>query len=166
MYYVNPSTYWIGGMLAATLNGAQVRCAPEETALFDVPPGQTCQQYAGAFAETAGGYLLNPDATSACQYCPFSSGNQYLETLNISADQKWRSMLFLVGFDGEYLLTMGTDFGIFLAFCISNWALVYFFIYTVRVRLWTFGFGKVFGGLGKLVDMAQKPFQRKAESKE
>ncbi|SPO02034.1 probable ATP-binding multidrug cassette transport protein [Cephalotrichum gorgonifer] len=148
MYYVNPSTYWIGGMLAATLDGAQVRCSPEETAVFDTPPGQTCQQYAGAFAEQAGGYLLNPNSTSACQYCPYSSGNQYLETLNISADEKWR------------------DFGIFLAFCISNWALVYFFVYTIRVRKWSFGFGTVFGALGKLVDLVQKPFQRKVESKE
>lgn len=90
MYYVNPSTYWIGGMLAACLDGAKVQCAPEETAVFNAPPGQTCQEYAGPFAEQAGGYLLNGDATSACQYCPYSSGNQYLETLNISADEKWR----------------------------------------------------------------------------
>lgn len=55
---------------------------------------------------------------------------------------------------------MPTDFGIFLAFCISNWALVYFFIYTVRVRGWSFGLGYVFGGLGKLVDLLKKPFQR------
>ncbi|KAM5351661.1 hypothetical protein ACJ41O_004384 [Fusarium nematophilum] len=145
MYWVNPSTYWISGMLAATLDGAPVECAPEETAQFDAPPNQTCQEYAGAFAESAGGYLLNPDATSGCQYCPFSSGNQYLQTLNIDASEKWR------------------DFGIFLAFCVSNWMLVYFFIYTVRVRGWGFGLGYVFGGLGRFVDMVKKPFQRKRD---
>lgn len=53
------------------------------------------------------------------------------------------------------------DFGIFLAFCVSNWFLVYFFIYTVRVRGWSFGFGPLFGGLGRLVDLVKKPFQRK-----
>lgn len=90
MYYVNPSTYWIGGILAATLADTPVECAPAETALFDAPPNQTCGEYAGAFADSAGGYLLNPDATSACQYCPFTSGNQYLETLNIDAGNKWR----------------------------------------------------------------------------
>ncbi|KAF4978793.1 hypothetical protein FZEAL_4883 [Fusarium zealandicum] len=145
MYWVNPSTYWIGGMLAATLDGAPVECAPEETARFDSPPNQTCQDYAGEFAKAAGGYLLNPEATSGCQYCPYSSGNQYLESLNIDASDKWR------------------DFGIFLAFCVSNWMLVYFFIYTVRVRGWSFGFGYVFGGLGKLVALVKKPFQRKEE---
>lgn len=91
MYWANPATYWIGGMLAATLDGVPVQCAPSETARFDVPQNQTCQSYAGEFARTAGGYLLNPDATSDCQYCPYSSGNQYLTTLNINSDDKWRS---------------------------------------------------------------------------
>jgi ABC-type multidrug transport system permease subunit len=93
MYYANPSTYWIGGMLAATLDGAPVECSSEETAKFDAPPGQTCQEYAGAFAKTAGGYLLNPDATSACEFCPISSGNDYLASLNIKAGDKWRGKL-------------------------------------------------------------------------
>ncbi|KAJ4109141.1 ATP-binding cassette transporter snq2 [Fusarium oxysporum] len=145
MYYANPSTYWIGGILAATLDGTPVECSSEETAKFDAPPGQTCQEYAGAFADSAGGYLLNPNATSACEFCPMSSGNEYLASLNIDASDKWR------------------DFGIFLAFCVSNWMLVYFFIYTVRVRGWSFGFGTIFGGLGKLVDLIKKPFQRKKE---
>ena len=61
------------------------------------------------------------------------------------------------------MLTVLPDFGIFLAFCISNWMLVYFFIYTVRVRGWGFGLGYVFGGLGKLVDLIKKPFQKKNE---
>ncbi|KAI0001405.1 ABC-2 type transporter-domain-containing protein [Xylariaceae sp. FL0662B] len=141
MYYVNPSTYWVGGMLAATLDGVRVECDPSETAQFDAPPGQTCQSYAGEFAQTAGGYLLNPYASSGCQYCPYRFGNQYLATLNIQADEKWR------------------DFGIFLAFCVSNWALVYFFIYTVRVRDWSFGFGYVFGVSGKAIDVFKKPFK-------
>ncbi|KAI1353681.1 ABC-2 type transporter-domain-containing protein [Xylaria sp. FL0043] len=147
-YYVNPSTYWIGGVLAATLDGTPVQCEVAETARFDAPRGQTCGQYAGAFASSAGGYLLNPDARSDCQYCPYMSGNQYLATLNIDASEKWR------------------DFGIFLAFCISNWALVYFFIYTVRIRKWSFGFGYVFGTLGKLVDALKKPFKRLGRKKE
>lgn len=142
MYWANPATYWIGGMLAATLDGVPVQCAPSETARFDVPQNQTCQSYAGEFARTAGGYLLNPDATSDCQYCPYSSGNQYLTTLNINSDDKWR------------------NFGIFLAFCFSNWMLVYFFIYTVRVRGWSFGLGRVFGTLGKFVGVLKKPFKR------
>lgn len=79
------------------------------------------------------GYLLNPSATSGCGYCPYRDGAEYLRGLNVSPADKWR------------------DLGIFAAFCLSNWALVYFFIYTVRVRGWSFGLGSVFGGLGKAV---------------
>jgi len=131
IYYIIPSTWWIRGVLSATLAGIPVRCTPDETAQFTLPAGQTCQSYGGAFAAGAGGYYLNPASTTLCQYCPYSVGDNYLTTLNISAGERWR------------------DFGIFLAFVISNWALVYFFIWSVRIKGWSFGFGKLFGGLGK-----------------
>ena len=142
-YWVNPSTYWISGVLAKTLDGIRVECTPNETARFNVPGGQTCQSYAGAFATSAGGYLLNPDATADCQYCPYEYANGYLATLNIKASQAWR------------------DLGIFCIFVVSNWALVYFFIYTVRIKGWSFGFGKLFGALGSLVGVIKKPFKSK-----
>ncbi|KAG8629663.1 hypothetical protein KVT40_003528 [Elsinoe batatas] len=133
MYWVNPSTYWIGGVLAATLRGVPVRCAENEVARFTAPQGQMCGSYAGAFARQAGGYLLDEEATS-CEYCPLSSGDQYLSQLNVDSGDMW-----------PYL-------GIFCIFVVSNWALVYFFIWTVRIKRWSFGLGKVFGGLGKAVD--------------
>lgn len=148
MYYVNPSTYWIGGVLAATLDGIPVECEVSETARFNVPAGQTCTSYAGAFATSSGGYLLNPDATADCQYCPYSTGNGYLSTLNIKASNKWR------------------DFGVFLAFVISNWALVYFFIYTVRVKGWSFGFGWLFSTLGGGVKKIKGLFKKKEKNSE
>lgn len=144
---MNPSTYWIGGVLAATLDGIPVQCANTETAIFDVPAGQTCSSYAGSFVQQSPGYLLNPDATSGCMYCPYTTGNDYLATLNIQASQKWR------------------DFGIFLAFCISNWALVYFFVWSVRIKGWSFGFGRLFGTLGKVVDKLKGKGKKKQESK-
>ncbi|KAF4509379.1 hypothetical protein G6O67_003555 [Ophiocordyceps sinensis] len=127
VYWLNPSTYWIGGVLAATLPRQVVRCAQNEAAHFRIPSGQTCSQFAGAFVEQAGtGYLMDPDGRDSCSYCPYSNGTEYLAALSIESSQKWR------------------NFGIFLAFCFSNWALVYFFIYTVRVKKWSFGFGLLF----------------------
>ena len=135
MYWVNPSTYWIGGVLAATMRDVPVQCDSQEAARFNPPPGQTCGQYAGDFVRGAGqGYLMNPGATADCGYCQYGNGVEYIRSLNVEPSDKWK-----------YL-------PIFLAFCISNWALVYFFIYTVRVKGWSFGFGYVFGGLGKAVD--------------
>ncbi|KAF2206076.1 ABC drug exporter AtrF [Delitschia confertaspora ATCC 74209] len=132
LYYLNPSTYWVGGVLAATLHGQPVKCTVTETVKFTTPFGQTCSSYASAFLSSAAGYLVNPSAMGECQYCPYSSGDDYLSTLNIRADEKWR------------------DFGIFLAFCISNWALVYFFIWSVRIKGWSFGFGMIAGWVGAL----------------
>ncbi|VBB84819.1 Putative ABC transporter [Podospora comata] len=144
IYYVNPSTWWIRGVLAATLNGQSVQCAPNEAAYFDPPSGQTCLEFAGDFARQAGqGYLLNPNDTADCGFCPYSSGNQYLNTLGITPDEKWR------------------DFGIFLVFCFTNWMLVYFFVWTVRVKGMTFGFGPLFDVLGKGVGAVKGLFKRK-----
>ena len=143
LYYINPATYWIQGVLSATLRDAPIQCAPSELAAFNAPPGQTCDAYAGSYAAQAGGYLVNrPKGIDAdCGYCPYSNGVEYMRTLNTTPGDKWR------------------DFGIFLAFCVSNWALVYFFIYTVRIKGWKFGFGILFGGMGKAVGKLMKAFR-------
>ncbi|KAF2876506.1 ABC drug exporter AtrF [Massariosphaeria phaeospora] len=138
MYWVNPATYWIGGVLAATLHNIPIECTSSETARFDAPRGQTCSSYAGGFLSQAPGYLLNPDDTAGCMYCPYSRGDDYLATINVFAANKWR------------------DFGVFLAFCVSNWALVYFFIWSVRIKGWSFGFGKMFGLIGGILRSAKR----------
>ncbi|KAH9860436.1 hypothetical protein J1614_011767 [Plenodomus biglobosus] len=132
IYYLMPSTYWIGGVLAATLHLTPVQCEGAETAVFNAPPGQTCAAYAADFLAQAPGYLLNGGATERCQYCPYSTGDDYLATLNIKASDKWSNL------------------GVFLAFCFSNWALVYFFVWSVRIKGWTFGFGVATSGLRKV----------------
>lgn len=68
-----------------------------------------------------------------------------MATLNVHDGDKWRC------------------FGIFLAFVIINWLLVYFFIYTVRVRGWSFGMGYLFGGMGLVIDKVKGVFKRKSE---
>lgn len=125
MYYLNPSTYWIGGILAATLPSVQVVCSESETTLFRSPLGTSCGNYAGSYISDVlqRGYLVDPAATDICGYCAFRDGTEYLSTLNIRPDQQWR------------------DFAIFAIFVVTNWILVYFFIYTVRVRGWSFGLG-------------------------
>lgn len=127
MYFINPTTWFARGVLSAVLPPAAVQCAAAEFARFDPPPGSTCGQYAGRFVDevAATGYLEDPNATSNCGYCPYNDGGEYMRTLNVYATDKWPS------------------FGILVAFAIANWALVYFFIYTVRIRGWTFGISSV-----------------------
>ncbi|GES62885.1 ABC drug exporter AtrF [Aspergillus terreus] len=146
MYYVNPVTWWLRGVISSVFPSVQIDCASQEATHFNPPPGQTCQQYAGNFVSNIAGvgYLLNGDATEDCQYCPYSNGSEYMQTLNVHDGDKWRC------------------FGIFLAFVIINWLLVYFFIYTVRVRGWSFGIGYVFGLIGALLDGVKKLFTRRS----
>ncbi|KAL2022942.1 hypothetical protein VTK56DRAFT_4157 [Thermocarpiscus australiensis] len=145
IYWLNPCTYWIGGVLGSTLAGQPVRCAANEAAYFNPPAGQTCLDFAGDFVRQAGrGYLMNPNATADCGYCPYANGSEYLAALNISPEHKWR------------------DFGIFLVFCFTNWALVYFFIYTVRVKGMSFGLGPLFRGVDKALGAVKGLFTRRS----
>lgn len=136
VYWMNPSTYWVGGVVAATMAELHVRCLPGEETLFNAPPSQSCASYAADFVKTQARGYIDTLANGTCVYCPYASGPEYLATLNVRVDQKWR------------------DFGIFLLFVLSNWALVYFFIYTVRVKKWTFGVDLVVSKIGKSANKA------------
>ncbi|KIW65995.1 hypothetical protein PV04_08207 [Phialophora macrospora] len=133
MYYVNPSTWWLRGVLAATLKDATVRCAQGESTLYNAPPGQTCQSYTQEFINSSGLGYVTTMTNGTCAYCPYATGKEYLSTLNTNPDEQWR------------------DFGIFLVFTFSNWLLVYFFIWSVRVKKWTFGMGYLFGRAEALI---------------
>ncbi|KAL5339680.1 ABC-2 type transporter-domain-containing protein [Aspergillus crustosus] len=145
MYYVNPVTWWIRGAISATFPSVSISCSTTESTHFNPPPGSTCSDYASDFVSNLAGvgYLVNPNASEDCQYCPYADGAEYMATLNVKDNDKWRS------------------FGIFLAFVIVNWLLVYFFIYTVRVKRWSFGFGFVFGAAGAAISAIKNVFSKK-----
>ncbi|KAL3458663.1 ABC-2 type transporter-domain-containing protein [Aspergillus heterothallicus] len=145
MYYVNPVTWWVRGTISAIFPSVEIHCASTESTHFNPPPGSTCSDYAANFVSNVAGVgrLVNPDATSDCQYCPYADGTEYMHTLNVKDNDKWRS------------------FGIYLAFVIVNWMLVYFFIYTVRVKRWSFGMGYLFSGLGAVGSSFKKVFSKK-----
>ncbi|KAL2785477.1 ABC-2 type transporter-domain-containing protein [Aspergillus keveii] len=145
MYYVNPVTWWIRGTISAVFPSVEIACASTESTHFNPPPGSTCADYASNFVSNVAGVgrLVNPGATSDCQYCPYADGTEYMHTLNVKDNDKWRS------------------FGIYLAFVIVNWLLVYFFIYTVRVKRWSFGVGYLFSGLGAVGSSIKKVFSKK-----
>ncbi|KAK1149865.1 ATP-binding cassette transporter snq2 [Aspergillus melleus] len=147
MYYVNPVTWWLRGVISSVFPSVEINCTSMESTHFDPPPGSTCGDYANDFVRNiaGAGYLVDPNATSDCQYCPYRDGMEYMQTLNVHDGDKWRC------------------FGIFLAFVIINWALVYFFIYTVRVRGWSFGIGYIFGGFGMIINGIKGLFTKKSE---
>lgn len=83
LYYLNPFNYLVGGLLNPILWDVEVRCSEQEFGVFDPPNGQTCQAYMSEFLQQSTGYLDNPDATSQCRYCSYSTGAEYLDSLNL-----------------------------------------------------------------------------------
>ena len=91
MYRVSPLTYWVGGVVSTGLGGKMVKCAPNELAIFNPPSGQTCGQYLSSYLKTAPGQLLDPNATSQCQYCPLTTSDQFLSSVSMNYTQRWRN---------------------------------------------------------------------------
>jgi ATP-binding cassette subfamily G (WHITE) protein 2 (SNQ2) len=119
MYKLSPYTYFIQCFMAITLHDRPVVCKPQEFNVFQPPTALTCQQYAGPFVANTAGYLNNPNATSDCQYCQLSVGDDYLATLGIKYSYRWRN----IGFICAYIL-----------FNVYAMGLLY---YLFRVKIWT-----------------------------
>ena len=66
--------------------------------MFNPPSGQNCDQWAGDFANTFGGYINNPEATSSCQYCQYKVGDEFYTPLNISFDNRWRDVWIIFAY--------------------------------------------------------------------
>ncbi|OBT40726.1 hypothetical protein VE00_09781 [Pseudogymnoascus sp. WSF 3629] len=115
MYYLSPFTWLISGMVTNVVSGTVVACSSAELSVFTPPSGQTCQEFAGSFVSLATGRLLNPEATTACQYCRFATGDEYLTTLNMSFDDRWRNLGYLC------------------AYVIFNASAAFFFFYLTKV---------------------------------
>ncbi|KAK4497290.1 hypothetical protein PRZ48_011740 [Zasmidium cellare] len=118
MYRVSPMTYWVAGMAATMLAGRRVECAADEVSIFNPPSGETCQTYLQPYLSqpTTTGYLLNPGATSQCNYCQISNADTFLAGSGIYWSQRWR------------------NFGIMWAYVAFNTAAAVLLYYFFRVR--------------------------------
>ncbi|KAH7394625.1 ABC transporter [Pyrenochaeta sp. MPI-SDFR-AT-0127] len=110
MYYLNPFTYLMGSLLVFADWDWDVQCTEAEFATFNPPSGQSCAQYLDAWMAGPGSRmnLVNPDATADCRVCQFTTGRDYLHTVNLTEYHfGWR------------------DAAICVIFAISSYALVY-----------------------------------------
>lgn len=101
LYRVSPFTYLVEGMITTGLANQAVTCADNEFLTFQ-PSAGTCGQYMQPWISQAGGYLLDPNATSDCQFCSISDTNSFLSAFSVSYTNRWR------------------DFGILWAYIIFN----------------------------------------------
>lgn len=98
MYRVSPFTYIIGSMLSTGLANHDVECSSLELLQFNPTGNQTCGDYMAPYQLLAGGTVMNPDATSACQFCTLARTDDYLATINITFDHRWRDLGILWGY--------------------------------------------------------------------
>ncbi|KAK0545285.1 ATP-binding cassette transporter snq2 [Tilletia horrida] len=108
LYQLDPFTRLVGGLVVNELDGLEVRCGPGEFAVFDSPPGMTCRDWAGPFVNASGGYLNNPDATSGCQYCQYSLGNDFLPSVGLDTGTRGRDIGIFVAYIGFNLAVLLT----------------------------------------------------------
>ncbi|CAG8947101.1 unnamed protein product [Penicillium salamii] len=106
MYYLDPFTYLVGGLLGEVIWDVKVKCEPSELIKFTAPVGQTCGTYMADFISAQTGYLVN-SSTTQCEFCQYSTGADYAKTFNLREKYyAWR------------------DTGITALFCISSYAMV------------------------------------------
>jgi ATP-binding cassette subfamily G (WHITE) protein 2 (SNQ2) len=109
MYYVDPFNYLMSSLLVFTTWNTAVSCTQSELAVFDPAPNQSCVEYLSLYRSSAAGKgiaLLNPDATAQCEVCQYSSGADYLRTLNLAEEYYgWRNAGIVVLFSmSSYML--------------------------------------------------------------
>lgn len=99
MYHLSPYTYVIEGLLGQAIGRESITCATDELATLTPPSGQSCYQYMANYISEAGGYLTNPNATSACEFCSTSTTDTFLQaSFNISYGHRWRDIGFLCAY--------------------------------------------------------------------
>lgn len=90
MYRVSPFTYFVEGILGTAVANTPVQCGDDELQTFSPPSGQTCGDYMQVYQSAAGGYLIDPAATSDCQFCQLTSTNTFLDNFGIKYSNRWR----------------------------------------------------------------------------
>lgn len=108
IYWLDPFSYLVGGLLTQLLWDVRVQCKQNEITTIPLPTNSTCGQYMGNFLSENAGYVVDPSSATSCEYCPYKTGAEYAKTLNLNAKYYgWR------------------DFGITVLFCISSYAMVF-----------------------------------------
>ncbi|KAI8156818.1 ZEB2-regulated ABC transporter 1 [Colletotrichum sp. SAR 10_70] len=115
MYRVSPFTYLISSILSTGLANSDVVCSGNEYIHFNPPANDTCGTFMQGYIDQAGGYLLNPDATTDCSFCSIANTNVFLTQISSNFDNRWR------------------DFGIGMVYIVFNIAASLFLYWLVRM---------------------------------
>lgn len=98
MYRFNPFTYLVLAMLSTGLANSKVQCALSELLEFLPYGNMTCGEYMEAYMAVAGGYLVDSNTTSWCEYCEIATTNVFLKKVSASYSLRWRDIGVFIGF--------------------------------------------------------------------
>ena len=119
MYRVSPLTYLVSGIASTGMHARPVICASNELARFDPPPSTTCGSYLAPYLATNPvGTLLNPSATSQCEYCQLNNSDEFLASVFIEWSTRWR------------------NYGIGFSYIMFNIVMAIIFYWAFRVKGW------------------------------
>lgn len=91
MYYISPFTWLASGLLSTGVANTEIVCASNEYVKFLPPAGQSCGSYMASYISSSGGYLVDIGNTENCEFCQLSNTNEYLSTVNIRYEDRWRN---------------------------------------------------------------------------
>ncbi|KAI3404306.1 CDR1 [Candida oxycetoniae] len=96
MYYCNPFTYMVQGIMATGLANTQVVCRASEFVTVVPPSGDTCSSYMDPYIQTFGGYVevINGE----CRFCQMRYTNAFLHSINAEFNQRWRNWGIVISF--------------------------------------------------------------------
>ncbi|KAI1120567.1 BcatrD protein [Nemania abortiva] len=111
-YRATPLSYYISAIISTGLSGIDIACSAKDSLQLDPPPNQTCGSYLG----TSVPRLLNPNSTSACEVCMYTSVDSFLAYFNIYFHDRW------------------WEWGVTIAYNVINIALTFLLYWMARVR--------------------------------
>jgi len=93
MYPLDPYHYFLEGVVTDVLQDVPIVCKAQELVQVALNPAfSTCADYfKDFFASGATGYLVDPNASNTCSYCPMSTGQDFSATLEWSFGHRWRN---------------------------------------------------------------------------
>lgn len=93
MYHLTPFTYLIEGLVVNALGGIEISCTAEQFNVLTPPAGVDCLAFLEPFVSARTGYA--EVVNGVCSYCPYKTGDQFFETLNMSFSHRYRDAGFL-----------------------------------------------------------------------
>lgn len=81
----------VEGLVSNALAGRQLYCKQSQFQIVDPPAGEQCVNWLQSYTQSYGGYAQVLDDGN-CGICPYSSGDQYLAQLNMSASRLPRAI--------------------------------------------------------------------------